>query len=101
MDVALARDVSPRWRSRAAFVSISSARATLSQGELPVNQVVTRTSRIARKEGGLEGFRFLDLRHNQPSWNVQSETPIAIVKEIGGWASRSRAARQAAALNGG
>jgi len=53
----------------------------------PIQKVSTRRWRLACKEAGLEGFRFHDLRHTWASWQIQSGTPMAVVKEMGGWAS--------------
>lgn len=60
----------------------------------PVTQVATAAWRKAVKRAGIgEGFRFHDLRHTWASWQVQSETPLSILKELGGWASFSMVQR--------
>jgi integrase len=54
----------------------------------PVYQVATRAWREAVKAAGLSpGFRFHDLRHTWASWQVQAETPLSVLQELGGWAS--------------
>lgn len=44
---------------------------------------------------GLEGFRWHDLRHTWASWHVQAGTPLAILKELGGWATLEMVMRYA------
>lgn len=44
---------------------------------------------------GLPGFRFHDLRHTWASWQVQAETPLSHLQELGGWASFSMVQRYA------
>lgn len=41
------------------------------------------------------GFRFHDLRHTWASWQVQAETPLSHLQELGGWASFSMVQRYA------
>ena len=53
----------------------------------PVYQVATKAWRAAAKAAGLEGLRFHDLRHTWASWQVQAETPLSVVQELGGWSS--------------
>lgn len=53
----------------------------------PVYQVATKAWRRACKEAGVPGLRFHDLRHTWASWQVQAETPLSAVQEMGGWSS--------------
>ena len=39
----------------------------------------------ARREAGLPGFRFHDLRHCWASWLLQAGVPVAALQEMGGW----------------
>jgi len=52
-----------------------------------IRQVSTKAWRRAAREAGLEGFRFHDLRHTWASWQVQAETPLSVLQEMGGWQS--------------
>lgn len=56
------------------------------QGER-IKDVTTRAWRDACKRAGVPGFRFHDLRHTWASWQVQAETPLSVLQEMGGWAS--------------
>jgi integrase len=53
----------------------------------PVYQVATKAWREACIAAGCPGLRFHDLRHTWASWQVQAETPLSVVQEMGGWAS--------------
>lgn len=78
-----------RWRGRhERYVFVFRKRA-------PIKQVATRKWRNACKAVGLEGFRFHDLRHTWASWQVQAETPLSHLQELGGWASFSMVQRYA------
>lgn len=78
-----------RWRGRhARYVFVFRKHA-------PIKQVSTRAWRTACKAVGLEGFRFHDLRHTWASWQVQAETPLSHLQELGGWASFSMVQRYA------
>jgi integrase len=61
----------------------------------PIKQVSTRRWREACRPVGLQGFRFHDLRHTWASWQVQAETPLSHLQELGGWASFSMVQRYA------
>jgi integrase len=39
--------------------------------------------------------RWHDLRHTWASWHVQAGTPLAVLKELGGWASLDMVLRYA------
>jgi integrase len=78
-----------RWRGKhEQYVFVFRRRA-------PIKQVATRKWRTACKAVGLEGFRFHDLRHTWASWQVQAETPLSHLQELGGWASFSMVQRYA------
>ena len=49
----------------------------------------------AVKRAGLDGVRWHDLRHTWASWHVQAGTPLAVLKELGGWASLDMVLRDA------
>lgn len=53
----------------------------------PIKQVTTKMWRRVCKEAGLEGVTFHSMRHSWASWQVQSGTPLKVVKDMGGWAS--------------
>lgn len=66
----------------------------------------------AVRRAGIAPARWHDLRHTWASWHVQAGTPLAALKELGGWASldqvmiyahlaRSHIARYAANAEGG
>jgi integrase len=44
---------------------------------------------------GKSSFRFHDLRHTWASWHVQRGTPLAVLKELGGWNSMDMVLRYA------
>lgn len=44
---------------------------------------------------GKSNFRFHDLRHTWASWHVQKGTPLAVLKELGGWHSMDMVMRYA------
>jgi integrase len=78
-----------RWRGKhERYVFVFRKRA-------PIHQVTTRKWRTACKAVGLEGFRFHDLRHTWASWQVQAETPLSHLQELGGWASFTMVQRYA------
>lgn len=47
------------------------------------------------QRAGLEGFRWHDLRHTWASWHVQAGTPLAVLKELGGWSTLDMVMRYA------
>jgi integrase len=53
----------------------------------PVKDVATAAWRKAVKAAGFPGLRYHDMRHTWASWQVQSETPLQVVKEMGNWKS--------------
>ena len=53
----------------------------------PIKQVTTRMWRRECKKAGLEGVTFHTMRHSWASWQVQAETPLKMVQELGGWAT--------------
>lgn len=53
----------------------------------PVKDVATNAWREAVKAAGFPGLRYHDMRHTWASWQVQSETPLIVVKEMGAWKS--------------
>lgn len=52
----------------------------------PVNQINTKAWRAALVRAGIANLRWHDLRHTWASWHVQNGTPLAVLKELGGWA---------------
>lgn len=53
----------------------------------PITQVATKMWRRVVKESGLEGVTFHTMRHSWASWQVQAETPLKMLQELGGWAT--------------
>src|SRR5574340_587604 len=51
--------------------------------------------RMALERAGLDDFIWHDLRHTWASWHVQNGTPLAVLKELGGWASMEMVMRYA------
>lgn len=60
----------------------------------PVETIGNSFDRAVKKVG-IEDFRFHDLRHTWASWHVQNGTPIAVLQELGGWASLAMVMRYA------
>ena len=61
----------------------------------PTGKVSNHAWRKACIRAGLPTLRFHDLRHTWASWHVQSGTPLAVLQELGGWASLSMVQRYA------
>lgn len=57
------------------------------RGRAPIKQVATRMWRRVVKECGLEGVTFHTMRHSWASWQMQAETPLKMLQELGGWAT--------------
>ena len=60
----------------------------------PMETVGQSFDRAVRK-AGLENFCFHDLRHTWASLHVQNGTPLAVLQELGGWASLQMVMRYA------
>jgi integrase len=54
---------------------------------LAIYQVTTRMWRRECAAVGLAGLTFHSMRHSWASWQVQAETPLRILQELGGWKS--------------
>jgi integrase len=65
------------------------------RGRAPIKQICTKAWRDACAASGLPGFRFHDLRHTWASWQVQAETPLKHLQELGGWATMDMVMRYA------
>lgn len=49
----------------------------------------------AIRRSGIEPARWHDLRHTWASWHIQAGTPLAVLKELGGWHSMDMVMRYA------
>lgn len=65
------------------------------RGQAPVKQVNTKAWKASLKASEIESFRWHDLRHTWASWHVQAGTPLAVLKELGGWESLEMVQRYA------
>ena len=61
----------------------------------PTGKISNHAWRKACVRAGLPTLRFHDLRHTWASWHVQSGTPLAVLQELGGWASLAMVQRYA------
>lgn len=52
-----------------------------------IQDVATKAWREAVEAAGFPGLRFHDLRHTWASWQVQAETPLSVLQDMGGWQS--------------
>ena len=55
--------------------------------EHPVASVRTKAWEKALARASIEDFAWHGLWHTWASWHVQAGTPLAVLKEFGGWAS--------------
>lgn len=56
---------------------------------------VKKAWHAALERAGIEDFVWHDLRHTWASWHVQNGTPLAVLKELGGWKSMDMVMRYA------
>jgi integrase len=62
----------------------------------PIKQTSTKAFRAARDAAGLPAsFTFHSLRHTWATWHRLDKTPLAVLKELGGWKSDSQVERYA------
>ena len=57
--------------------------------DAPTGKVSNHAWRKACVRAGVPTLRFHDLRHTWASWHVQAGTPLAVLQELGGWASQA------------
>lgn len=67
---------------------------TNSKGQ-PVKSISNRAWKNGLKQAGITNFKWHDLRHTWASWLIQQGTPIAVLKEMGGWESLEMVQRYA------
>ena len=63
--------------------------------EAPTGKVSNHAWRKACVRAGVPTLRFHDLRHTWATWHVQAGTPLAVLQELGGWASLAMVQRYA------
>ena len=63
--------------------------------ERPVASVRTKAWEKALARASIKDFTWHGLRHTWASWHVQAGTPLAVLKELGGWASLEMVQRYA------
>lgn len=51
----------------------------------PMREPAHARWRQGLRQAGIKNFRWHDLRHTWASWHVQSGTPLAVLKDLGGW----------------
>jgi integrase len=78
----------PRWTTYAAGRAHQVA-------DSPTGKISSQAWRKACIRAGLPTLRFHDLRHTWASWHVQAGTPLAVLQELGGWASLAMVQRYA------
>ena len=61
----------------------------------PTGKCSNHAWRKACVRAGVPTLRWHDLRHTWASWHVQSGTPLAVLQELGGWASLAMVQRYA------
>jgi integrase len=63
--------------------------------DAPTGKISSAAWRKACTRAGVPWLRFHDLRHTWASWHVQAGTPLAVLQELGGWASLAMVQRYA------
>ena len=61
----------------------------------PVKKANREGFKTAKTEAGLPWLRWHDLRHTWASWHVMAGTPLAVLKELGGWSDLTMVMRYA------
>ncbi|MEY2687976.1 MAG: hypothetical protein RL375_2174 [Pseudomonadota bacterium] len=95
--LALQRGKHPRWvfpvpRWEPAATPYEKPRQV---ADAPTGKISSAAWRKACVRAGVPWLRFHDLRHTWASWHVQSGTPLAVLQELGGWASLAMVQRYA------
>ena len=80
----------PRWEKKA-----GPGAEPVQVADAPTGKVSNHAWRKACIRAGLPTLRFHDLRHTWASWHVQAGTPLAVLQELGGWASQAMVQRYA------